>query len=101
MQWFVLQARFYVIYLIFILIFVLQFYFSGFEAGGSNVPSNIFPWTVIGENQSSINVSTELSSCFERNKVALRMDVYCDGQSCPPDGVGISNPGFWGMVGID
>ncbi|XP_058750638.1 alpha-L-arabinofuranosidase 2-like [Vicia villosa] len=69
----------------------------GFEAGGSNVPSNIFPWSVIGENQLSINVSTELSSCFERNKVALRMDVYCDGQSCPSDGVGISNPGFWGM----
>ncbi|WJX59362.1 aspartate-semialdehyde dehydrogenase-like protein [Trifolium repens] len=69
----------------------------GFEARGSNVSSNIYPWTVIGKDKSSIIVSTDRSSCFERNKVALRMDILCQGQSCPPDGVGISNPGFWGM----
>ncbi|CAK8542970.1 unnamed protein product [Lathyrus sativus] len=70
----------------------------GFEAGGfTNGTSNIDPWTIIAENQSSISVSTELSSCFERNKIALRMDVLCHRKSCPRDGVGISNPGFWGM----
>ncbi|KAI5437092.1 hypothetical protein KIW84_023280 [Lathyrus oleraceus] len=70
----------------------------GFEAGGSiNGTSNIYPWTIIGENQSSIIVSTEGSSCFERNKIALRMDVLCHRKSCPRGGVGISNPGFWGM----
>ncbi|KAI5381406.1 hypothetical protein KIW84_UN0753 [Lathyrus oleraceus] len=70
----------------------------GFEAEGSiNGTSNIYPWTIIGENQSSIIVSTERSSCFERNKIALRMDVLCHRKSCPRGGVGISNPGFWGM----
>ncbi|XP_058764528.1 alpha-L-arabinofuranosidase 1-like [Vicia villosa] len=70
----------------------------GFEAEGSiNGTSNIYPWTIIGENQSSIIVSTERSSCFERNKIALRMDVLCHRKSCPHGGVGISNPGFWGM----
>ncbi|CAB4286057.1 unnamed protein product [Prunus armeniaca] len=71
----------------------------GFEAGGPNVPSNIDPWSIIG-NESSLIVSTDRSSCFDRNKVALRMEVLCDGQganSCPDDGVGIYNPGFWGM----
>lgn len=68
----------------------------GFEAGGRHTPSYIDPWAVIGTN-SSIYVSTELSSCFELNKVALRMEVLCDGSSCPSDGVGIYNPGFWGM----
>lgn len=67
---------------------------SGFEAAGTRTPSNIFPWTIIG-TESSVKLQTELSSCFERNKVALRMDVLCD--KCPPDGVGVSNPGFWGM----
>jgi alpha-N-arabinofuranosidase len=69
----------------------------GFEGG---VPANlppIYPWKIIGENQSSITVSTDLSSCFERNKVALRMDILCQGISCPRGGVGISNPGYWGM----
>lgn len=65
----------------------------GFEAGGTNVPSNIEPWTIVG-TESSVLIQTELSSCFERNKVALRMDVLCD--NCP-SGVGISNPGYWGM----
>ncbi|MED6204765.1 hypothetical protein PIB30_012002 [Stylosanthes scabra] len=39
----------------------------GFEAGGTQVPSNIKPWTIVGE-ESSILVQTELNSCFERNK---------------------------------
>lgn len=73
---------------------------SGFEAGGQNVPSNIDPWFIIGDD-SSIIVSTDRSSCFERNKIALRMEVLCDSQGsnvCPTRGVGVYNPGFWGMV---
>jgi len=70
---------------------------SGFEAGGKKMPSNFAPWTIVG-TETTIHVETELSSCFERNKVALRMDVLCD--NCPFDGVGISNPGYWGMVRI-
>ncbi|KAK9266548.1 hypothetical protein L1049_001592 [Liquidambar formosana] len=71
----------------------------GFEAGGPNTPSNIDPWSIIGD-ESSLIVSTERSSCFERNKVALRMEVLCDSEGtsiCPAGGVGIYNPGFWGM----
>ncbi|XP_010904719.1 alpha-L-arabinofuranosidase 1 [Elaeis guineensis] len=71
----------------------------GFEAGGTNTPSNINPWSIIG-NESFIYVSTDKTSCFERNKVALRMEVLCDSSGsiiCPPDGVGIYNPGYWGM----
>ncbi|GAV85499.1 Alpha-L-AF_C domain-containing protein [Cephalotus follicularis] len=71
----------------------------GFEAGGPNTPSNIDPWSIIGE-ESSLIVSTDRSSCFDRNKVALRMEVLCDDQgvnACPAGGVGIFNPGFWGM----
>ncbi|XP_010558130.1 PREDICTED: alpha-L-arabinofuranosidase 1-like isoform X2 [Tarenaya hassleriana] len=75
----------------------------GFEAGGQNTPSNIMPWSIIGD-QSSISVSTDRSSCFERNKIALRMEVLCDnegssssGSGCPSGGVGVHNPGFWGM----
>ncbi|KAF7801381.1 Alpha-L-arabinofuranosidase 1 [Senna tora] len=71
----------------------------GFEAGGANIPSNIDPWTIIG-NESTINLSTDRTSCFERNKIALRMDVLCDSEGsniCPADGVGVYNPGFWGM----
>ncbi|XP_059462354.1 alpha-L-arabinofuranosidase 1-like isoform X2 [Corylus avellana] len=71
----------------------------GFEAGGPNVPSNIDPWSIIGD-ESSIIVSTDRSSCFERNKIALRMEVLCDSEGtniCPAGGVGIYNPGFWGM----
>lgn len=70
---------------------------SGFEAGGTQVPSNIAPWTIVGQ-ESAILLQTQLSSCFERNKVALKMDVRCD--NCPFDGVGVSHPGFWGMVRI-
>ncbi|KAE8697752.1 Alpha-L-arabinofuranosidase 1 [Hibiscus syriacus] len=71
----------------------------GFEAGGSNVPSNFDPWSIIGD-ESSVIVSTDRSSCFERNKVALRMEVLCSirgTNTCPSGGVGIYNPGFWGM----
>ncbi|XP_020258589.1 alpha-L-arabinofuranosidase 1-like [Asparagus officinalis] len=45
----------------------------GFEAGGPNTPSNIDPWGIIG-NETFINVLTDWSSCFNRNKVALRME---------------------------
>ncbi|CAI9101052.1 OLC1v1038287C1 [Oldenlandia corymbosa var. corymbosa] len=72
---------------------------SGFEAGGENIPSNIYPWTVLGD-ASQLIVSTDRSSCFERNKVALKMKVLCDSQGaniCPNGGVGVYNPGFWGM----
>ncbi|KAK1256785.1 Alpha-L-arabinofuranosidase 1 [Acorus gramineus] len=65
----------------------------GFEAGGPNTPSNIDPWTIIGD-YSIINVSTDRSSCFSRNIIALRMDILCD---CPSGGVGVYNPGYWGM----
>ncbi|XP_027935036.1 alpha-L-arabinofuranosidase 1-like [Vigna unguiculata] len=64
----------------------------GFEEGGSTVPSNIYPWTMVGE-ESTIEISTDRSSCFDRNKVALRMNVLCHSSHA----VGISNPGFWGM----
>ncbi|KAF4352825.1 hypothetical protein F8388_026367 [Cannabis sativa] len=70
-----------------------------FEAGGPNIPSNIAPWGIIGK-ESSVIVSTDRSSCFERNKIALKMEVLCDSKganSCPSEGVGIYNPGFWGM----
>lgn len=69
----------------------------GFEAGGQNIPSNIFPWSIIGD-KSSIYVVTDRSSCFDRNKIALRMEVLCDSTSCPSNGVGVYNPGYWGMV---
>lgn len=71
----------------------------GFEAGGQNTPSNIWPWSIIGD-QSSISVATDRSSCFERNKIALRMEVLCDSEGSSngcPSGVGVYNPGFWGM----
>ncbi|KAK7377981.1 hypothetical protein VNO80_03417 [Phaseolus coccineus] len=69
----------------------------GFEAGGLNNTSNIYPWSIIG-NKSFISVSINYTSCFERNKAALQMDVYCsDHNPCPIGGVGISNPGYWGM----
>ncbi|XP_020108571.1 alpha-L-arabinofuranosidase 1-like isoform X1 [Ananas comosus] len=71
----------------------------GFEAGGPNTPSNIDPWVIIG-NESQIIVSTDRTSCFARNKVALRMEVLCDDKgsnTCPAGGVGVYNPGFWGM----
>ncbi|ESW34006.1 hypothetical protein PHAVU_001G116200 [Phaseolus vulgaris] len=69
----------------------------GFEAGGPDNTLNIYPWSVIG-NESFISVSINHTSCFERNKAALLMKVYCGGHKpCPYGGVGISNPGYWGM----
>ncbi|KAL5197437.1 hypothetical protein ABZP36_000949 [Zizania latifolia] len=71
----------------------------GFEAGGPNTPSNIDPWLIIG-NESSIIVGTDRTSCFERNPVALRMEVLCGSKgtdACPSGGVGVYNPGYWGM----
>ncbi|CAA6654453.1 unnamed protein product [Spirodela intermedia] len=40
---------------------------------------------------SFITTSTDRSSCFERNKISLRMEVICDkdgANTCPDDGVG-------------
>ncbi|KAK1421869.1 hypothetical protein QVD17_24559 [Tagetes erecta] len=67
----------------------------GFESGGHHSPSIIDPWSIIG-NDSLIKVSTEASSCFKQNPIALRMEVFC-GNDCPVGGVGIYNPGYWGM----
>ncbi|CAN6326511.1 unnamed protein product [Urochloa humidicola] len=66
----------------------------GFEAGARDTPSNIDPWLIIGDN-SSIAVAIDRTSCFSRNIAALRMEVLCN--DCPSAGVGIYNPGFWGM----
>ncbi|GJN07091.1 hypothetical protein PR202_ga24884 [Eleusine coracana subsp. coracana] len=66
----------------------------GFEAGGPHTPSNIDPWSIIGD-ESSIHVTTDRVSSFTKNIVALRMEVLCE--KCPAGGVGIYNPGFWGM----
>ena len=74
----------------------------GFEAGGQATPSDIAPWFIIGD-ESLVVLSTDRSSCFDRNKIALRMDVLCDSKGpliCPAGGVGVYNPGFWGMVNI-
>uniref|UniRef100_A0A7N0V0Y9 non-reducing end alpha-L-arabinofuranosidase n=1 Tax=Kalanchoe fedtschenkoi TaxID=63787 RepID=A0A7N0V0Y9_KALFE len=72
----------------------------GFEAGGSNTPSKIDPWAIIGD-PSSVTLSTDLTSRFERNMVALRVEVRCDSRAlnnvCPAGGVGFFNPGYWGM----
>jgi len=77
---------------------IFLLFFLGFEAGGPDNTLNIYPWSVIG-NESFISVSINHTSCFERNKAALLMKVYCGGHKpCPYGGVGISNPGYWGMV---
>ncbi|KAK7277047.1 hypothetical protein RIF29_18196 [Crotalaria pallida] len=56
----------------------------GFEAG-KGTPS-FYPWSIIGDN-SSIFVSTNFTSCFEKNKVALRMEVLCGTPNpCPSTG---------------
>ncbi|KAJ0979015.1 hypothetical protein J5N97_014489 [Dioscorea zingiberensis] len=71
----------------------------GFEAGGQNTPSNIDPWLIIG-NETYIIAGTDRTSCFSRNEIALRMEVLCDNGGsiiCPNGGVGIYNPGYWGM----
>jgi alpha-N-arabinofuranosidase len=69
-------------------------YTPGFESGGPHTPSNIDPWSIIGD-ESSIYITTDRSSCFSKNSVALRMEILCE--NCPAGGVGIYNPGFWGM----
>ncbi|KAJ3683001.1 hypothetical protein LUZ60_013228 [Juncus effusus] len=72
----------------------------GFEAGGRNVPSILDPWKQIG-NDSNIILSTDLNSDFERNEISLKMEVLCDendeSNPCPSQGVGVYNPGYWGM----
>ncbi|RZB47630.1 Alpha-L-arabinofuranosidase 1 isoform D [Glycine soja] len=68
----------------------------GFEAGGPNNALNVYNWSIIGD-ESSISVSISRTSCFERNKAALQMEVYCGAHKPCPYGVGISNPGYWGM----
>nr|KYP64126.1 Alpha-L-arabinofuranosidase 2 [Cajanus cajan] len=70
---------------------------TGFEAGNPKKNLDIHPWKIIGD-KSLISVSINRSSCFERNKAALQMVVHCGGYTpCPFGGVGISNPGYWGM----
>ncbi|MCO5612500.1 hypothetical protein L7F22_066768 [Adiantum nelumboides] len=66
----------------------------GFEAGGQSSPSNIAPWSAIGDS-ASVQLSTERISLFELNAMALRVDVQC--KNCPAGGVGVYNPGYWGM----
>ncbi|GAB4845597.1 hypothetical protein Ancab_038999 [Ancistrocladus abbreviatus] len=68
----------------------------GFEAGGQHSPACINPWGRIGDDK-SIYITTDLTSRFARNKVALRMDVLCHGDTCPEGGVGVFNPGYAGM----
>ncbi|XP_066334672.1 alpha-L-arabinofuranosidase 1-like isoform X1 [Miscanthus floridulus] len=65
----------------------------GFEAHINNTPT-IDPWSVIGD-ESSLHLTTDRVSCFTKNVVALRMEVLCE--KCLPGGVGVYNPGFWGM----
>eukprot|EP00250_Pteridium_aquilinum_P014694 c22143_g1_i1 orf=66-2057(-) len=66
----------------------------GFEAGGQSTPSNISPWSAIGD-ETSVRLETDESSPFEHNRIALRVEVLCD--MCPQGGVGVYNPGYWGM----
>ncbi|KAK1412988.1 hypothetical protein QVD17_34654 [Tagetes erecta] len=68
----------------------------GFESGGLHSPALIEPWSVIG-GYSLVRVTTDFSSCFKRNAVALQMEVLCDSNACPAGGVGVYNPGYWGM----
>lgn len=72
---------------------------SGFESGGQHSPSIIAPWSIIGDD-SMLKVSTDFSSCFKQNPIALRMEVVCDDHVtniCPDGGVGIYNPDHWGI----
>ena len=75
--------------------------YSGFEAGGQNTPSLFDPWAMVGSSK-QVTVGTERSSPFERNPIALKVQVLCDPSdatnACPASGAGVSNPGFWGMV---
>ncbi|KAL3679003.1 hypothetical protein R1sor_021959 [Riccia sorocarpa] len=70
----------------------------GFEAGGQNTPSNIDPWYQKGDSNNVI-LSTERTSLFKRNPIALRISTLCGSASnpCPAGGVGVINPGYWGI----
>ncbi|KAJ4780281.1 alpha-L-arabinofuranosidase 1 [Rhynchospora pubera] len=68
----------------------------GFEAGGQNTPSDFSPWTIIGD-ETTVSVGTDRTSPFKRNPVALRVQSNCDADACPSTGVGVYNPGYWGM----
>jgi hypothetical protein len=74
----------------------------GFEAGGLNTPSDIRPWFAVG-TETQVLLGTDRSSPFVKNPVALRVAILCDAEDssssnqCPHRGVGVSNPGFWGM----
>ncbi|KAJ0102007.1 hypothetical protein Patl1_05241 [Pistacia atlantica] len=73
-----------------------EVFISGFEAVRQIKSLNIHPLSLI-EDESSIIVSTYQTSCFKWNKIALRMEVHCDSDTCPVGGAGVYNPGFWGM----
>ncbi|KAG6549463.1 hypothetical protein Mapa_008999 [Marchantia paleacea] len=69
----------------------------GFEAGGQNTPSSIDPWSPLGKGNETM-LTTERASLFPRNPIALRMKTLCgNGTACPPGGVGVANPGYWGI----
>ncbi|KAL3679004.1 hypothetical protein R1sor_021960 [Riccia sorocarpa] len=70
----------------------------GFEAGGRSTPSIIDPWYPKGDDH-DVMLSTEETSLFRRNPIALRISVLCGTASnpCPADGVGVVNPGYWGI----
>ncbi|KAL2613771.1 hypothetical protein R1flu_025463 [Riccia fluitans] len=70
----------------------------GFEAGGKNTPSDIDPWYAKGD-ENDVILSTEPTSLFKRNPIALRISTLCGSNSkpCPADGVGVVNPGYWGI----
>jgi alpha-L-arabinofuranosidase len=76
---------------------IMIFLCLGFEAGGKNTPSDFSPWVIIGD-ETSVFVATDCTSPFKRNPVALRVQSNCNGGGCPSTGVGVYNPGFWGMV---
>ncbi|OIV90017.1 hypothetical protein TanjilG_00318 [Lupinus angustifolius] len=65
----------------------------------SNLTPRRIPDTFFGVFLEEINHGVSGGLWAElRNKVALRMEVLCGGtKPCPSSGVGISNPGFWGM----
>ncbi|CAI9094726.1 OLC1v1030513C1 [Oldenlandia corymbosa var. corymbosa] len=67
----------------------------GFEAKDSKGNNaTIDPWGTVG-GQSDVKISTDHSSLFPRNKIALKVEVLCE--RCPDTGVGVFNPGYWGM----
>jgi hypothetical protein len=82
----------------------ISFTCAGFEAGGANTPSIFDPWYKVG-SEAQVTIGTDRSSPFDRNPVALKVEVLCDKDDeglnfCPTGGVGAANPGFWGMVRV-